>query len=504
MKTLRIILIAIAIITGTLQLFAQDRFEALKFSERFPQSDARAMGAGNAFGAVGANLISSSINPGSLALYKKSEFSFSLGFLSVNSTGNYLGTVSTDHRYALNLPQVGLAIYIPNSKNGEEVKDGWVSYTLSGTINRMNSFQANRYFEGTNTKRSVLNNYADRANGTDYKNLNLTSSVENLAWQTYLINTIDSNTNNSYIPIDTKSQNFFQQNTVITKGSNYDINLAFAGNYADKIFIGAAISFPTINFNERRDFTETNLKPNLDSTYISSDYSTELDISGTGVQVSFGIVVKPIKFIRIGGSIQSPAYYSLHAAYNKEMTSSLFDGSIITRSAPGEMDFNFTSPFRATGSLAFIAGKYGFLAVDYEFVDYSQGYLSSNNTQYTKENNSIDSSYTHTTNLRIGGELKLGIFAIRAGYGITGNPYKSVSAPQGVDASAKTISFGIGMREKNYYVDFAFQQMKTKELYLPPYSLSSNTLQNYKLDEVAGFIDDITRNNFLVTFGFKF
>jgi len=502
MKTFRYILITGAIITSTLQIYAQDQVEALTFSERFPQSDARAMGAGNAFGAVGANLICSSINPGSLALYKKSEFSFSLGFLSNNVSGNYLGTLASDHRYALDLPQVGLAVTINNTKNGEAVKDGWLSYTLSGTINRMNSFQTNRYFEGLNTKSSVLYHYAETANGTLYKNLSL-NNVGGLAWDTYLIDTTAKDPNhNTYVPIDTsKIRNFYQQNSIKTRGSNYDINIAFAGNYSDKVFIGAAISFPTIKYNETRDFTETNKNENP-ASYISSDYSRELDISGTGVQVSFGIVVKPIKFIRIGGSIQSPTYYSLSGKYSQVMNSQLV-GNSYTQSSSGEMEFNFTAPFRATGSLAFIAGKYGFLAVDYEFVDYSQGYYSSNSYQYISENNQIQNIYTAASNLRFGGELKLDIFALRAGYGMYGSPYKSITAPVGADASAQTLSFGVGMRENNYFIDFAYQQLKTKKFYLP-YSLSQNTMEKYNVDEVTGNIDDIKQNTFLVTFGVKF
>lgn len=500
MRTIRFILVASAILTSTLQIFAQDQVEALKFSQRFLQSDARAMGSGNAYGAVGASLISSSINPGSLALYKKSEFSFSLGFLSINSDGTYLGSSSTAHRYALNLPQVGLAITKLNYKNGQAVKDGWVSYTFSGTINRTNSFQANKYFEGSNTKSSVLYNYAETANGTLYKNLSL-NNVGGLAWDAFLIDTLAKDPK-AFIPIDTNraNRNYFQQNSIRTKGSNYDINIALAGNYSDKIFIGAAVSFPTISYNERRNFTETN--NHLPSTYLSSDYSRELDINGTGVQASFGIIVKPIKYIRFGGSIQSPTFYSMHASYNQEMKSTRSDANYTT-SSEGQMDFSYTSPFKATGSLAFIAGKYGFLSVDYEFIDYSQGYYSSNSYQYTSENNRIESYYTAASNIRIGGEAKFDIFAFRAGYGIYGSPYKSVTAPIGADASARALSLGIGMREENYFIDFAYQQIKTNEFYLP-YSLGKSTMQTYNVDEVAGGIYDIKRTTFLLTFGVKF
>jgi hypothetical protein len=503
MKTIKFVIIGIAIIISTVKLYAQDQVEALKFSQQFPQSDARALGAGNAYGAVGASLISSTINPGSLALYKKSEFSFSLGFLNVGSTGNYLGTSSMDHKTSLNLPQIGIAITNVNTKNGQPVKDGWVSYTFSGTINRTNSFQANKYFEGTNTQSSVLYYYAQTANGTQSQNLS-TNNVGGLAWDAYLIDTARNNpAHNTFLPIETDTNNrkYLQQNSMRTKGSSYDINIALAGNYSDKVFIGAALSFPTLNYKEQRDFTETN--NHMPSTYLSSDYTRELDINGTGVQASFGIIVKPIKYLRFGGSIQSPTFYSLHANYNQSMTSSLSGGNGYTSKSDGQYDFNYSSPFKATGSIAIIAGKHGFISADYEFVDYSQGYYSSNDYSYSSENNRIKNYYTNTSNIRIGGELKLDMFAIRAGYDIFGSPYKSTFAPAGADGSANALSFGLGMRDENYFIDFGFQQIKSKEFYLP-YSLSTPTMLAYNVNEVPGNIYNITRSTFLVTFGLKF
>ena len=185
------------------------------------------------------------------------------------------------------------------------------------------------------------------------------------------------------------------------------------------------------------------------------------------------------------------------------MKSSVTDGKSRTYSSDGKMDFNFTSPFRATGSLAFMAGKYGFLSVDYEYIDYSKGYYSSNNDPYTSSNDNIQSYYTNTSNIRIGGELKLDIFAFRAGYGMYGSPYKITKAPAGADGSSTALSFGLGMREDNYFIDFAYQQIKTKEYYLP-YSLSTTTISHYNLNDFDGNIYDIKRSTFLLTLGVKF
>jgi hypothetical protein len=498
MKTVKIFLIATAIIASGTLLFAQDQTEALKFSQRFPQSDARAMGAGNAFGAIGANIISASINPGSLALYKKSDFAFSLGVVNTNANSTYLGVTSDDNGTAFILPEVGVALTKNIYKDGQPVKKGWVSYTFSLATTRMNSYMANIYFEGKNDQSSVLYNYAQTANGTYYKSLSL-NNVGGLAWDTYLIDTL-ANDPYSYIPIDTISRDFYQENYLKTRGSCYDVSLAFAGNYSDIIFIGASLTFPTINYKEERDFYESNLyKP---SEYLASNYYRDLKVHGMGVRGNFGIVVKPIKYIRIGGSIQTPTFYSLNAEYYQEMSSSLITRKYTT-SSQGEMDFNFTSPFRATGSLAIIAGKYGFVAVDYEFVDYSMGSYSSSTYQYKYENDLIENYYKPTSNIRIGGEIKYDIFSFRGGYGMYGSPYSSLAEPPGADASATLYSFGIGMHGQVAYLDFAYQHKQTKEYYLP-YSLNEETMDKYNVSEVTGSVNDLGQNNFVLTFGVRF
>ena len=81
----------------------------------------------------------------------------------------------------------------------------------------------------------MLYNYAETANGTLYKNLSL-NNVGGLAWDAFLIDTLAKDPK-AFIPIDTNraNRNYFQQNSIRTKGSNYDINVALAGNYSDKI-----------------------------------------------------------------------------------------------------------------------------------------------------------------------------------------------------------------------------------------------------------------------------
>ena len=495
MKKSIIIVLSLYLVTLASHVFSQDQVDALRFSQRFLQADARSAGSGNAFGAIGANFISTSINPAGMAFYRSSEFSFSLDFSTFTSKGTYLGSTRSDQKYSVNIPEVSLVFTNVKKVKGQPVKEGWASTTFALGINRTNNFNSVRAFEGNNTSTSILSNYVEAANGISWDKLK-DNNIGGLAWATFCIDTVPGY-GDRYRPIfsDTNNINVHQQMSVRSRGSENDINITLAGNYSNKLYIGGTISIPTIGYHETRIFQESNLKTNSND-YISHRYERDLDISGVGFQAMFGVIYKPVKYVRIGGSIQSPAVYNLNSTYNQKITSVMkWSSSDYEAGSEGNFNFSMHSPFKATASLGILVNKYGFIGIDYEFVDYSLAFFNSDVYSYMKENNRIENSYGPANNLRIGGEYKFDIFAIRAGYNIYGSPYNSEAKPIGADGSTRVLSFGLGVREEDYFFDVAYQVQQSKEFILP-YSL--------KTKEVSGAVDQLKRSNLLFTFGLRF
>jgi hypothetical protein len=83
---------------------AQDLADALRYSNLTIQGTARAGAMGNAFGALGGDFTSASINPAGIGVYRTSEFTITpiSGSTKVNST--YYGTGSelytAGHKYS--------------------------------------------------------------------------------------------------------------------------------------------------------------------------------------------------------------------------------------------------------------------------------------------------------------------------------------------------------------------------------------------------------------------
>ncbi|MEA3496476.1 MAG: hypothetical protein U9R42_10615 [Bacteroidota bacterium] len=489
MKKLILILV---VLLGTVKLFAQYEVEALSFSQRFLQSDARSAGIGNAYGAVGANFISSSINPAGIAVFRSSEFTLSNSFFYSSTESSYLGTNVNGHKFNYNIPSLGLVLTHVNEIAGKAVTEGWVSYTFAGGVNRTNNFHKRLNMTGVNKENSILDYFVESANGISKENLPF---VTGLVYDSWLIDNPDNNNPTAYVNAFTDSlPNFRQTKSEITRGSAYDMNFTFGGNYSNIVYLGGTVSFPSIHYHSISEFTETNLNDNP-KNYHSSTFKSEVDVnSEIGFKTSIGILIKPFNFIRFGGSIETPTFYKLSESYEESVLPNLMlhDSNIIQS---GIFSYNFLSPFRSTLSMALFLGKFGFISVDYEMLDYSLAYYSSDDYSFMDENNAIETHYGNVHNIRVGAELRYNIFTFRGGYNLYESPYKEIFKPDNADGSTEIYSAGIGVREKNIFFDLTYQMIKRNDYYLP-YSLKKET--------VEGAIEKNKINNIILTMGLKF
>ena len=167
---------------------------------------------------------------------------------------------------------------------------------------------------------------------------------------------------------------------------------------------------------------------------------------------------------------------------------------------PGEFNYTLTSPFRASGGAAVVIGKYGFLSGDVEYVNYGQARLGNDNSSdvstsdydFSLDNSDIRSLYQSAVNLRAGGELRFDIFRVRAGFARYGDPYKDSSR----DRTQNYYTGGVGIRQKNFYLDLAGVYGTTKRYY-NPYTLPNPA-------DTPEVVVDANRFTTTVTAGFLF
>jgi len=445
-------------------LFAQNENDALRYSLINYGGTARFMGMSGAYGAVGADFSTLSQNPAGIGLYHKSEFSITPMFNYSKTESNFENTINTDFRNALYMGNIGYVMALKlNENNGSHLKQ--VNFGFG--MNRQSIFNNRIIIKGQNNTNSLMTQYLDDADAAGNNRSNLNDFGAGLA---YDVNLIYQDTNNVW-QADLPNGGLYQTKTIETRGGISETVLSAGTNFDDKLFLGITFGFPRINYQEESVYTETD-NNNL-SPYLKSFERTEyLNTKGSGFNFKFGFIYKPVDFIRIGGAFHTPtAYNNMNDSYGSTMTAfydqpplSTSTSTRFVKSSPdGSYDYRITTPMRALGSLAIIIGQYGLISADYEYVDYSSARLGAKDYNFLDENNSISSTFTSANNFRFGTEWKAGIFAFRGGTSFYGSPYKGESA-SGL-GSRMGYSFGLGVHEKAYFIDFSFNHIESKDNY---------------------------------------
>ena len=484
----KIIITIVLAIASFLTIFAQNEIDALRYSQIYYGGTARSTAMGGAFGALGADFSTLSQNPAGIGLYKISEFTFTPSFYIGKTESKFMDSpVRDDYKYNINLGNIGFVYTF--FKRGNYVEEpGFKSAQFGFGINRLNNFNNRMVMEGFNPTSSMLNQYVNNANGNSANNLNAFDTQ--LAYDTWLINNPDTLNSTKYISV--VNGGVTQRKTVSSSGSMNEVVMSLGGNYSDKLYIGATLGFPFIRYYEQSTYKEINSKDSI-SSFNSFTVSDDLKTTGAGINIKFGMIYRPIDMIRIGLAFHSPTYYySMQDEYSRRIQS-VFDTISYNRESPkGSFDYELTTPLRVIGSLAFVIGEYGLVSADYEFIDYSEPRLRAENTDFYDQNDAIQTKYTTTSNIRVGTEWRLNSLAFRAGYAIYGSPFKS-----GVnDGKRTTLSFGLGFREKQFFIDFAYAYTKQSEdyyFYDPSVVPALSPVKN-----------DLKGSNIMMTIGFKY
>jgi len=469
-------------------LAAQTDLDAFRYSQRSVAGTARYISMGGAFTALGGDMTTLSHNPAGQGIYRGSEFTFSSSVFTGNSRSDYLGDNMTDGRTNFNIPNVG-AVFTALQNNQTVNASGWISWNFGIAYNRLMDFHNVRSFEGYNTTSSLVDYFAQQANGIYPDNLDRFN--EDLAYQTYLINP-DSTLNYSSAAA---GGNVLQRRSSETRGAISETSLTFSGNYSNKLYLGGSIGIVGLRYREDTYFDEVDTQNQHDSLQ-QYEYASFLNSEGSGLNLKFGFIYRASDLFRIGGAIHTPTWYNMSDAYSSTMASKFDKGKTYRYASPdGAFDYFYKSPFRAMLGAGFIFGKAGLLSVDYEFSDAGQSTVRADGYGFSQVNADIRRKYVGTHTLRAGTEWKLDNVSLRAGYGFTTSPISDGYKVAGSDFSQSRFSGGIGFREKNFFIDLGFLYSLTKE-FTQPYTLE-NTY-------VPGSNDRVTGYNATVTVGLKF
>jgi hypothetical protein len=491
MKTIQT-LFFLCLFVGVTQ--AQTEFDALRYSNFFLGGTARTVGIGGAIGALGADFSTMSSNPAGLATFRRSEFTATPAVFNAQVTsqleGDNLGF--NDERGQFNFNNLGL---IGASRPSAASK--WKTANFGIGFNRIASFHQTFSFSGTSPG-SITDRFLEQANGFDPNDLY--PFEEGLAYDAAAIfrpSPTDQPT--TYLSDFVAGELVDKSQTVRTKGSINEMVIGFAGNYDEKIMVGATVGIPFVNYEEDKNYLETD-EFNNNPTFNLLIFEENLITSGSGINMKMGVIYRPTQMLRIGAAIHTPTFFRLEDSFNSRMTYEYeFEGTNRdTRESPdGFFEYRLRTPWRMMGSAAVLIKKFGFITGEIEYVDYGSSRFNFLNVTQAADleferdlNNQVSNTFSGALNIKIGGEAVLAnVFRLRAGYNLLASPFIDNDEYIGV------FSAGAGLRERNFFIDLAFRTQQFTDTYSPYRTAFAGS------PEVS---NDVRLQEYLLTIGFKF
>lgn len=416
----------------------------LYFSQYGINGTANYISRAGAIGAVGGDIMSAHYNPAGLGLFKKSEISFSSG-LNFNFSDSEIEGISTDdNRTGFNYGNFGMVGTIKTGSKGLKYMQ------FSFGVNKLRNFSNRMKMVREGVPTSYVNDVVMDAivDNNDAENDFIRSGV------------VDLDTNGIISSIY-ESGTFGQIKSIKETGYLTEMSFSVSGNVDDRVYFGATLGVPIGYYKSTSMFAETR----YDAAGNSNGYYTYNEVqelSITGVNLKLGAIFRPVNFLRIGAAIHTPTFYYVEDNYCSEVAYNRTSGSV----AP-TWEYDMQTPFRFLGNIALVFGNNkspigGTISADYEYANYSSmKYRIDGDIMYeTNINQQIEDLFRAAHTFRLGGELKLGMIALRAGYAYMGNPYEEPN-----DAALNCISGGIGYKTKYYSFDLAYSNVHGDRYY---------------------------------------
>lgn len=304
--------------TPVLAQYSQD---FLRLSERTIMGTARYIGMAGAMSAIGGDPSSVKDNPAGLGLYRRAELMLTTDVSLWQ--GDRLFTV----------PQASWEFSIPTNKLKEA---GVLYHNFMFSYNRLHTYDNSFIANGEND-----HSLGDRISGL------------NVNWGDFQYCTDYFNTINR---------------TKITEyGAVHEFAFNWGMNVSNTWYVGAGIRVQHYNFHSIGSYSEDFARKNEQGKNMYLDNATSLYLGGAGCSAAFGLIYRPISWVRLGLGLETPSFGGINTRSSGTLTA-LTDSVRQSSSIPNPSNSNrFHQAFRTTASAALQVGAYGLLAFQYDY-----------------------------------------------------------------------------------------------------------------------------------------
>lgn len=487
--------------------YAQNINDVVRYSTENLNGTARFRAMSGAFGALGRDFSAFSINPAGSAIFSTSEVTLSLSNYNNDNDVSYFGTATNRDESEFDLNQAGIVFVFNNTGDSD-----WKKISFGINVQNNDNYFNNYFATGTNPTRGIADYFVFFSNGqalgdiaqlpgetdTDTylflgENFGFAAQQGFLGYEGFVINPdVDDDANTSYFSNADYSNGAIHDYIVQTSGFNRKYTFNLATQYKDNLYLGLNVNSHDVDYRERRVLVETPV--NAASGLQYAEFSNELYTYGVGISFQVGAILK-LDNVRLGGSYQSPTWYSLNDELIQGLSTDFRNPSdpneilrrdIFPNVVNAYREHRIVTPGNLTGSFAYVFGKKGLISFDYSLKDYSNAKLRPTD-DFAITNNNIDTQLQAASSYRIGGEYRIDRLSLRGGYRFEESPFQNGSTVGDLEG----YSLGIGYNFGSMSFDLAYDR-----------SEQANNPQLFQ----AGLVDraNINNVNSNVTFSLTF
>jgi hypothetical protein len=280
--------------------FAQEEFDGLKYSLQDINGSARYVAMSGAFGALGGDMSTLSMNPAGIAVYRSSELAISPFFSSNSAKSLFNQTESSNSKSKVLINNFG---YVGSFRTYDE--SAISNFNFGIAYNKIKDFNRDFYIVGKSPS-SLLDKISNDAN-------NGGSDLTDYAYETWLIN--QNQTSGLYESIlndgeNTKKYMFMSENGAVNEWA-----FSLGTNYGHILYLGMTLGLQSINYEMssvyNEDFDEGG----------GLELRNVLNTQGSGVSFKGGVIYRPVPELRLGFAYHSPTYYYMTDSYGASMAS---------------------------------------------------------------------------------------------------------------------------------------------------------------------------------------
>lgn len=545
-------LLATVLATLPATIMAQTAVDAMSLSQSDLRGTARFMSMAGAFTALGGDISTLNQNPGGIGIYRSSEISVT-GDLDFNSTKSEADGISnTENHTRFSVNNFGYVGAVRLNSETMPYFNWGASYSRVARFNRNYSGRLT-----DNLQTSYTNLVADFTSADGWTNTELAetnsynpfyqsyapwSSI--LFYNAYAVNPTAPGANAyaglyNYDSTNPGSAAYF----INERGYIDEYSINFGGNISNLVYWGIGFGITDISFKQTAYYEErfTNADvPDADAASVTSGdaaygLTNVKDIWGSGFNMKFGVILKPVNELRIGLAVHTPTWYKLtqrgQGAIGYDFTSPSYptgenySGSYATDI--DEFDWNFRSPWRLMAGVAGVIGGRAIISADYEYRGVqSMKVQDQYGTDWPDINEDVSTYYQGTNTLRIGAEYRVTPgFSVRAGYSYETSPVKKelldptgssatyvyTSGPDDtetqpsftLDRETQYVTFGLGYRYKAFSADLAYVHRTRKSDYHAFTDYNENTPERYLVQAPKAKVTD-NNNSLILTLSYRF